>query len=135
MSLNREAYRSKWMWALAGMLVGVGLIGALSYREHHAHAAQVSESGASCENGIGTARAHARPPARKGALPPASAIAVQQTAWIPKINDTKPTGPAPAGMTWILAGYSGWEPMTTIWRIPSHGIVSTSMATGWIKLK
>ena len=104
MSLNLEGYKSKWIWVLAGTLVGVGLTGALSYRQYRAHVAQVSEPGASCENGIGSARAHARPSARKGALPPASALAVPQTAWIPKINDSKLTEPAPAGMTWIPGG-------------------------------
>jgi formylglycine-generating enzyme required for sulfatase activity len=29
---------------------------------------------------------------------------VAQTAWVPRINDSKPSGPAPAGMIWIPGG-------------------------------
>jgi len=58
MSIVREAYKSRWMWVLTGTIIGVGLTGGLSYRQHRAHITEVSASNAYCENGIGAAKAH-----------------------------------------------------------------------------
>ena len=35
---------------------------------------------------------------------PASIPATAETAWVPKINTSKPSGPSPAGMIWIPGG-------------------------------
>src|SRR5579864_1341943 len=103
MSLGWERYMNKWVWVLAGTIVGTTTSGALIYRHNRAQFAEVSEYGASCENGIGAAKAHARSAARTA---PAAAPtpAATLTAWSPKINDRKPPEPAPAGMTWIPGG-------------------------------
>jgi len=90
------------MWVLTGTLVGAGLGGALTYRQHHAPLTQSpAPDGASCENGIAAAKGDA-PKAPAGAIP--SIQTAGQTAWIPKINDPKPIEPAPAGMAWIPGG-------------------------------
>jgi len=53
MSTFGEAYKRKWMWVLTGTLAGAGLGGALTYRQHHAGAAQSpAPEGAYCDNGI-----------------------------------------------------------------------------------
>ena len=102
MSLVRQAYKRKWMWVLTGTLVGAGLGGALTYRQHHAPLTQSpAPDGAYCENGIAAAKGHA-PMALAGTIP--SIQPAGQTAWIPKINDPKPPEPAPAGMAWIPGG-------------------------------
>ena len=60
MSIVREAYKSKWMWVLTGTVVGAGLGGALSYRQHRAPVTQsLAPDGAYCDNGIGAAKGHA----------------------------------------------------------------------------
>ena len=103
MSIICEAYRNKWMWVLTGALVGVGVTASVSYRHHRAQAAQVSEAGPSCENGIGAAKAYARSGLKEShAL--VSTLARPKTSWTPKINDSKPPGPAPEGMMWIPGG-------------------------------
>jgi formylglycine-generating enzyme len=103
MLIDRDAQKYKWVSALTGAVIGAGL-GLISYHKHRAHDAEVSRiDSAYCENGIGAAKrrlgmaAQASPAA-------ASTTAITQTAWIPKINSTKPPGPAPAGMTWIPGG-------------------------------
>ena len=101
MSIVRDAYQSKWMWVLTGTVAGAGLSGALTYHQHRAPVTQSPAPGAYCDSGIGAAKAHAAV-AMTGATP-----AIQppgQTAWTPKINDSKPPEPAPAGMTWIPGG-------------------------------
>jgi len=103
MSIVREAYKSRWMWVLTGTIIGVGLTGGLSYRQHRAHITEVSASNAYCENGIGAAKAHTAS-AFARANGAARTPAVTQTAWIPKINDTKPPESAPVGMSWIPGG-------------------------------
>jgi formylglycine-generating enzyme len=103
MLIDRDAQKYKWVSALTGAVIGAGL-GLISYHRHHAPVAEVSApDGAYCESGIGAAKrrlgmaAQASPAA-------ASTTAITQTAWIPKINSTKPPEPAPAGMTWIPGG-------------------------------
>ena len=104
MSIVREPYNSRWMWVLAGTVAGAGLAGGLSYRQHHVPVMDVSAAdGAYCDNGIGAAKAHARGD-HASATAADSTSGVTQSAWIPKINDSKPPGPAPAGMTWIPGG-------------------------------
>jgi formylglycine-generating enzyme required for sulfatase activity len=103
MSPGWERYKTKLVWVLAGTIMGVGTSGALRYRHNRAQVADVSEYGASCENGIGGAKARAQLAARTA---PATALApaATQTARTPKINDSKPLGPAPSGMMWIPGG-------------------------------
>ncbi len=105
MSTVRKAYKSKWIWVLTGTLVGGGLTtGALSHRQHLAQSKEISApAGAYCDNGIGAAKAHA-PMVLANAGTPASIPATAETAWIPKINTSKPSGPSPAGMIWIPGG-------------------------------
>jgi formylglycine-generating enzyme required for sulfatase activity len=104
MSIVREGYKNKWMWVLTGTVAGAGLTGALSYRQHRAQVMELSEpSGAYCDTGIGAAKAHAAS-ALTGVAGAAPTPAGTLTAWIPKINVTKPSGPAPAGMIWIPGG-------------------------------
>jgi formylglycine-generating enzyme len=103
MLIDRDAQKYKWISALTGALVGLGF-GAINYYKHHARVAQVSvPDGAYCEDGIGAAKRHLGM-ASQGPLAAASTPSVTQTAWIPKINSSKPPGPAPAGMTWIPGG-------------------------------
>jgi formylglycine-generating enzyme len=103
MSIVREADKSKWTWVLAGALLSVCLTGVVSYRQYRARLAQVSDRGASCENGMGAAKAYARSGFKEAServpTPPGS-----QTGWIPKINDRKPPTPATEEMTWIPGG-------------------------------
>ena len=102
MSIVREAYKRKWMWVLTGTVVGAGLSGAWSYRQHRAPGMQLSTpGGAYCDNGIGSAKAHAAT-ALTRATPSIQPIA--QTTWIPRINDSKPPESVPVGMTWIPGG-------------------------------
>jgi sulfatase modifying factor 1 len=102
MRLGQEAYRRKWIWVLTGTLVGAGLSGALIYGNNRAQIAEVSEHGASCENGIGAAKRQAKSAATT--VSAASTSAADQTAWIPKINEPKPPEPVPVGMAWIPGG-------------------------------
>ena len=102
MSMVREAYKRKWMWVLTGTLIGAGLAGALAYRQQRAPVTQsLAPDGAYCENGIAAAKGHATM-ALTGAIP--SVHPIDQTAWVPKINDPKPPEPAPVGMAWIPGG-------------------------------
>ena len=103
MSRFRDANRSKWMWVITGTVVGAAVGGVLSYGRHLAPSAETAASsdGAYCDSGIGAARA-ARGTAPIGATP--SVQPIDQTAWVPRINDTKPPEPPPPGMTWIPGG-------------------------------
>jgi formylglycine-generating enzyme required for sulfatase activity len=89
------------MWVLTGTLAGVGLGGALTYRQHHPATQSVAPDGAYCESGIAAAKGHAAM-ALAGALP--SIQTIGQTAWTPKINDPGPPEPTPLGMAWIPGG-------------------------------
>ena len=102
MSLGLETHRRKWIWVLTGTVVSAGLSGAVIYRNNRAQVASISEYGASCENGIGAAKGHAKSAAMTATA--ASTLAACQTAWIPKINEPKPPAPAPVGMVWIPGG-------------------------------
>ncbi|HEX6893926.1 MAG TPA: formylglycine-generating enzyme family protein, partial [Bryobacteraceae bacterium] len=104
MSILHEAYRSKWTWVLTGTLAGICLAGGISYRHYRAQVAGVFENGASCENGIRSARARAKPPGLMRDARRDARVVGTQTAWSPKINDSKPPAQAPAGMTWIPGG-------------------------------
>jgi formylglycine-generating enzyme len=102
MSIVRRAYQSKWMWILTGTVAGAGLSGALAYRHHRASVAEsLAPVGAYCETGIGAARKHAAT-APAGVTP--SIQSSDQTAWTPRINDSKPAESDPDGMTWIPGG-------------------------------
>jgi formylglycine-generating enzyme len=102
MSIIRGAYKNKWMWMLTGAVVGTGLTAAWSYDQRRARSAGVGEpDGAFCDTGIGAAKAHTASALARAA---GAALTPALTAWIPKINDTKPSGPAPAGMIWIPGG-------------------------------
>jgi sulfatase modifying factor 1 len=104
MSIIHGASKNKWMWVLTGAVVGAGLTAAWSYDQHRARATGVGEpAGAFCDTGIGAAKAH-RASALASAAGAAPTPAGMLTAWIPKINDTTPSGPAPAGMIWIPGG-------------------------------
>src|ERR1700722_6798752 len=103
MSIVREADKSKWALLLTGTLVSVCLIGGLSYHHYRARFAPVSDPGVACENGLGAAKAYASSwlkVSSERVLTPAGF----KTAWIPRINDSKPPTPAPEGMTWIPGG-------------------------------
>jgi formylglycine-generating enzyme len=98
----RQAFKRKWMWVVTGTVVGAGLGGALTYRQHRGPATQsVTPDGAYCDTGIGAAR-HRDAMSLAGAGP--STQSTGQTAWMPKINDSKPSESAPDGMTWIPGG-------------------------------
>ncbi|MGA7241360.1 MAG: formylglycine-generating enzyme family protein [Bryobacteraceae bacterium] len=102
MLIFRQAYKRKWMWVLTGVLAGAGLGGALTYRQHRlAVTSSLTPEGAYCDNGIAAAKGHAAM-ALAGTVP--SIRSSGQTAWAPKINDNKPPGKAPDGMTWIPGG-------------------------------
>jgi len=104
MSIVRDAYRSKWIWVLTGAVVGASLTGALSYLQRGAQVAEVSEpGGAYCDNGLGAGKPHTATALTRAEVT-ASTPRLDQTAWIPKIRDSKPPGPAPAGMNWIPGG-------------------------------
>jgi formylglycine-generating enzyme len=96
--LIRRVVSSRWIWAVTGTVLGAGLAGAWSYKQHHA-----SVSLFDYDAGIGSTRAHDGPglPAPAGA--PAKLPAIP-AAWTPKINDNKPPGEAPEGMKWIPGG-------------------------------
>ncbi len=95
--------RNKRALLLLGIAVGVGLSGALRYSQLRATFAQVSEPGASCENGIGAAKTYARS-GLKGAAGRVATLGRPKAGWIPKINDSDPPEPAREGMTWIPGG-------------------------------
>ena len=57
MSIVRETDQSKWAWLLTGTLASVCLIGGAGYHHYRARFAPVSDPGASCENGMGAAKA------------------------------------------------------------------------------
>jgi formylglycine-generating enzyme len=102
MLIFRQAYKRKWMWVLTGVLAGAGLGGALTYRQHRlAVTSSLTPEGAYCDNGIAAAKGHAAM-ALAGSVP--SIRSAGQTAWAPKINDNKPPGEAPEGMTWVPGG-------------------------------
>ena len=103
MSTVYKSYKRNWTWVVIGTALGAGLAGAWSYRQHRPPAAEISEPGASCDNGIGAAKAHAGSALTKAEAPFPTTVE-SQAQWIPKINNAKPPGPAPSGMTWIPGG-------------------------------
>jgi sulfatase modifying factor 1 len=103
MSTFGEAYKRKWMWVLTGTVVGAAMTGGYSFCQHRAQVIASRAEGASCENGIGAAKARAAGSLMTAAAA-ASTEAAAQSAWIPKINVSSPPGQAPAGMTWIPGG-------------------------------
>ena len=98
MPIVRDGHRRKWMWVIAGTVLGAGLCGALGYRQYRAQATQGLADDAYCDRGIGGAKARVAT-----ALTGATA-APGQAGWIPKINDAGPPEPAPDGMTWVPGG-------------------------------
>jgi formylglycine-generating enzyme len=86
---NQRAYIA--IGAVACAVLAAGWM----YRRGHAESATASQpAGAYCDSGIGAARSHAA----------TSNVALTPAAWTPKVNDSKPAGPAPAGMVWIPGG-------------------------------
>jgi formylglycine-generating enzyme required for sulfatase activity len=81
-----------WIWVAGGLVLGVGLGGAWIHRQHSASIRDASAAGLYCDSGIGAAKAHGR------------STTTVLTNWTPKINDAKPSGAAPEGMTWIPGG-------------------------------
>jgi formylglycine-generating enzyme len=94
----RRAIRSKWIWAVTGTVLGAGLAGTWTYKQHRA-----SVGALYCDTGIGSVRAHERPAIPTSAVGAPDLPAIPAT-WIPKINDNKPPGETPEGMTWIPGG-------------------------------
>ena len=90
----RRAFRTKWVWVVAGIVLGAALA-ELAARHHlQRNIADGPPSVTSnCEAGIGAARAHA-----------GTAAGVDAAGWTPKINDSRPPGTAPRGMVWIPGG-------------------------------
>jgi sulfatase modifying factor 1 len=103
MLLDRRAYKSKWIWVLAGTLLGASLSIGWNYRQHRVRVAEDSAPGASCENGIGAVKAHAESAVETPHVAASTGV-VTQMAWTPKINHGPPPEPAPDGMTWIPGG-------------------------------
>jgi formylglycine-generating enzyme required for sulfatase activity len=91
----------KWIAISAGACAI--LAAGLSYGYRRAQlAAAFQPAGAYCDNGIGAARPRAA--AAAGSMALSSAIALAQDTWVPRINDSKPPGPPPAGMIWVPGG-------------------------------
>jgi sulfatase modifying factor 1 len=83
---------SKLTWMIVSVAVCAAAMG---YRQHRLQLAKALQpAGAYSDNGIGTARAQMA----------ADTAPMIQAAWTPKINDSKPSEPAPAGMIWIPGG-------------------------------
>jgi sulfatase modifying factor 1 len=103
MPIPRTVRKTAWVWSLTGTLLGAGLGGALMYRQRHASGPDASAAGLYCDSGIGAAKAHA--PATGIKVDTGAPVAsVSETAWTPKINDSRPPGSAPEGMAWIPGG-------------------------------
>src|SRR5262245_51576208 len=99
----REAYRSKWMWVITGTVVGASLGGVMSYVRHRAPAIHpLASEGEYCDSGIGAAKVARAGTMLAGENP--SVPPIDQTGWIPKINDAKAPQLAPPGMSWIPGG-------------------------------
>ena len=99
---GRRARGARWIWALTGIALGAGLSGAWIYRQHRASLEEAA-AGIYCDSGIGAATRLGRATVNGGAAP-ANAPSPIQSNWVPKINDQRPPGPAPEGMTWIPGG-------------------------------
>src|SRR5262245_62092514 len=100
---GRSTFRATWIWVAIGMVMGGGIGGAWKYRQHRASIDEGSVAGLYCDSGIGAANAY------DGSTTTAvesrgGATAMVQANWIPKINNARPSRPAPEGMTWIPGG-------------------------------
>jgi formylglycine-generating enzyme len=96
--------KTNWALLIGGTFAGIGLGGLSIYHQRQsAKVAQVySTEGEHCDRGIGAAKGYTgSASASAGAPVPA---ADPHSNWTPKINDSKPPGPAPEGMTWIPGG-------------------------------
>jgi formylglycine-generating enzyme len=104
MSLPRF-FKTSWALLMAGTFAGIALGGLSIY--HQRQSAKVAEvysaEGEHCDRGIGAAKGYTAS-ASASARAPVPASADPHSNWIPKINDSKPPGPAPAGMIWIPGG-------------------------------
>ena len=100
MSIVRRAFHQKWMWVLVGTAAIAGVAGTLQHRRHDVRAPAM---GAYCDSGIGAARRTVSADV-PGALAAGSLPATGASSWSPKINESKPPGPAPDGMAWIPGG-------------------------------
>src|SRR5262245_5382662 len=101
---SRATFRSAlWIWALSGTVLGAGAAGVWIHRQHSASLRPGVAAGLYCDSGIGAAKPHGRA-AVTSPVAAAGAPSSIQTSWTPKINDRRPPGPAPEGMTWIPGG-------------------------------
>lgn len=88
--------------AIAGIVLASLLAVYAFHREHKLKLAKQAETvGQHCDTGISTAKS--RVVAASTVSSPASSVD-SQTAWKPKLNQTKAPGPAPTGMIWIPGG-------------------------------
>jgi formylglycine-generating enzyme required for sulfatase activity len=98
----QEARKGKWVPLIIGIAIGAGLAGAAIYHKHRVQTINASEIGAYCENGIGAAKHHPGIAANRSAV--TTYLSETESAWLPRINDSQPPGPAPDGMIWIPGG-------------------------------
>jgi formylglycine-generating enzyme len=99
----RGVWRRRWAQIVFAASAAAALSLTLSYRLHRERVAEASAAaGAYCDRGIGGAKAHAI--ASANAAPAAAAVTADPKAWIPKINNTRPSAAAPPGMVWIPGG-------------------------------
>ena len=99
----REA-RKKWLWLAVGLVAGLALSGFAVYARHRAQVSTAASTASQfCDYGIDAARKN---PGAHSAGPHTaiSASTITPAGWIPKINESEPPGPAPAGMIWIPGG-------------------------------
>ncbi|HEY1241121.1 MAG TPA: formylglycine-generating enzyme family protein, partial [Bryobacteraceae bacterium] len=86
-------------WLIICALLFGSLIAWSNLRDHRLGPAKEPQaSGAHCDDGIGAAKSLAA----AASDPIASA---SEAAWSPKVNDSAPPSPAPAGMIWIPGGH------------------------------
>jgi len=100
---GRSARRATRIWVATGVVLGTGLGGAWMYRQHSASIREVSAAGLYCDSGIGAVKATGRS-TMTAVESPGGAAAPVPANWIPKINDARPSGSTPEGMTWIPGG-------------------------------
>jgi formylglycine-generating enzyme len=87
--------RDKWNWALAGIAAGIAATGGVVHYKHGVANREVAAAIAVSCDGHGAA---------EGPVASASIATGNQGTWVPKLNDSRPPGPTPAGMVWIPGG-------------------------------
>jgi formylglycine-generating enzyme required for sulfatase activity len=92
------------MWVIVGALAGSAMTGVLIYNRHHGQVTDLSAGdGQYCDNGIRATKARSSSLVT-GAKATGSELAAAEAGWIPKLNEFKAPGFAPAGMAWISGG-------------------------------